>query len=56
MAAELEPESSRYIYVYAVALHSAGRADEALEVAEQGLARHRNDPGLQQLVAQLRGR
>jgi Flp pilus assembly protein TadD len=56
LAAELEPESSRFIYVYAVALHSAGRVDEALEVAESGLARHRNDPALQQLVAQLRGR
>ena len=30
-AAQLAPNSNRYIYVYAVALHSAGRLDEAIE-------------------------
>ena len=54
-AAELDPDSSRFVYVYAVALNSAGRPDEALEVAEGGLARHRSDPSLLQLVMQLRG-
>ncbi len=54
-AAELDPGSSRFVYVYAVALNSAGRPDEALEVAEGGLARHRSDPSLLQLVMQLRG-
>ncbi len=54
-AAELDPGSSRFVYVYAVALDSAGRRDEALEVAEGGLARHRSDPSLLQLVMQLRG-
>jgi Flp pilus assembly protein TadD len=29
-AVELDPETSRYTYVYAVALHSTGRADESI--------------------------
>ena len=39
-AAELEPERARYAYVYAVGLHSAGRAGEAMTVLKDTLARH----------------
>ena len=42
-AAELEPDRSRYAYVYAVALHSSGRADEATTILKENLARHPND-------------
>jgi len=42
-AAELEPERARYAYVYAVALHSAGRREEAMTVLKQILVRHPND-------------
>ncbi|MGY3618292.1 tetratricopeptide repeat protein [Bradyrhizobium sp. USDA 10063] len=43
MASELEPDRSRYAYVYAVALHSAGRIDESIDVLKKNLARHPND-------------
>ena len=39
-AAELGADQPRYIYVYAVALHSTGRGDEAMIVLKEGLARH----------------
>jgi predicted CXXCH cytochrome family protein len=39
-AAELGPDQARYVYVYAVALHSAGQSSEAMEVLMKGLARH----------------
>jgi Tfp pilus assembly protein PilF len=42
-AAELEPERARYAYVYAVGLHSAGRAGEAMTVLKDTLARHPGD-------------
>jgi Tfp pilus assembly protein PilF len=42
-AAELEPERARYAYVYAVGLHSAGRAGEAMTVLKEILARHPGD-------------
>jgi len=42
-AAELGPDQARYIYVYAVALHSAGRAGEAMMVLKDNLARHPGD-------------
>jgi Flp pilus assembly protein TadD len=42
-AAELDPDRARYAYVYAVALHSAGRRDEAMSVLKESLARHPND-------------
>jgi predicted CXXCH cytochrome family protein len=42
-AAELEPDRARYAYVYAVALHTAGRADEAVTVLKDSLARHPDD-------------
>jgi predicted CXXCH cytochrome family protein len=42
-ATELEPDRSRYAYVYAVALHSSGRNDEAMKVLKENLARHPSD-------------
>jgi tetratricopeptide (TPR) repeat protein len=42
-ATELEPDRSRYAYVYAVALHSSGRADEAIKILKENLARHPGD-------------
>jgi predicted CXXCH cytochrome family protein len=43
IASELEADRSRYAYVYAVALHSAGHLDESIEVLKKNLARHPND-------------
>jgi Flp pilus assembly protein TadD len=42
-AAEIEPDRSRYVYVYAVALHSSGRIDESMKVLKENLARHPDD-------------
>lgn len=42
-AAELEPGRARYAYVYAVALHSSGRSEDALSVLKEASARHPND-------------
>lgn len=42
-AARLAPDEPRFVYVYAVALHSAGRVREALTALEQALARHPGD-------------
>jgi predicted CXXCH cytochrome family protein len=42
-AAELEPDRSRYAYVYAVGLHSQGRIDESMKVLKENLARHPDD-------------
>ena len=42
-AAELAPDQARYAYVYAVALHSAGRSSEAMTVLKESLARHPDD-------------
>ena len=42
-AAELDPGQARYAYVYAVALHSAGRGNEAIAVLKENLVRHPND-------------
>jgi len=39
-AAELRPDVARYAYVYAVGLHSAGRAEEAMAVLEETHRRH----------------
>jgi tetratricopeptide (TPR) repeat protein len=43
VAADLEPDRARYAYVYAVALHSAGRVQESLKVAIENVARHPDD-------------
>ena len=42
-ASELEPDRSRYAYVYAVALHSSGNTDAAMTVLKENLARHPGD-------------
>ncbi len=42
-AAALEPDRSRYAYVYAVGLNSAGRGPEALAVLKDNLAKHPDD-------------
>ena len=39
-AVELDPETSRYSYVYAVALESLGRRDDAIGVLEETAQRH----------------
>jgi len=43
VAAELAPEQARYGYVYAVALHSAGRPDDAIAALKASLDRHPDD-------------
>jgi tetratricopeptide (TPR) repeat protein len=42
-AVRLDPEGPRYGYVYAVALHGTGRAQQAMEVLSRVLARHPYD-------------
>jgi predicted CXXCH cytochrome family protein len=42
-ATELDPSQARYVYVYAVALHSADRVGEALTELKENLTRHPND-------------
>jgi predicted CXXCH cytochrome family protein len=42
-ATELEPERSRYAYVYAVALHAAAQLDESFKVLKENLLRHPDD-------------
>jgi predicted CXXCH cytochrome family protein len=42
-AARLAPTSARYGYVYAVALHDAGRPAQALDVLDRVLAQHPHD-------------
>jgi predicted CXXCH cytochrome family protein len=45
-AAELEPDRARYAYVYAIALNSTGRAQDAIAVLKEGLARRPADRDL----------
>lgn len=42
-AATLDPQRARYAYVYAIALSSAGRREEALRVLEDDHTRHPAD-------------
>jgi predicted CXXCH cytochrome family protein len=42
-ASELDSERARYAYVYAVALQSGGRTQDAMTVLRDNLARHPND-------------
>jgi tetratricopeptide (TPR) repeat protein len=42
-AAKLDPSQARYGYVYAVALHSAGRGSEAVTVLKDNPTRHPDD-------------
>ncbi|MGR8933189.1 MAG: tetratricopeptide repeat protein [Gammaproteobacteria bacterium] len=54
-AAELAPENARYTYVYAVALHSAGKQRQALAVLQAADRRHPYDPDiLSALIAMQR--
>ena len=45
-AVRLAPNGVRYAYVYAVALHSANQSEQALEVADEALARWPKDQQL----------
>lgn len=49
-AAELDPADARYQYVYAVALHSAGRRDDAMNVLNDALKNHPNDRDILQAL------
>jgi len=42
-AAALAPDSARFAYVYAVALHSSGKTAAAIRSLEQALTRHPGD-------------
>ena len=54
-AVELEPENSRYAYVYAVALDAAGKLTEAIQVLEDAHALHKDNAEiLSALVAYAR--
>ena len=50
-AAALEPDNVRFAYVYAVALHSTGRAREAIARLEEALAAHPNDRDILEALA-----
>jgi predicted Zn-dependent protease len=52
-AVELAPEQPRYVYVYAVALHSAGEPARAREVLHQAARRHPDDPTIAAFLAEL---
>jgi predicted CXXCH cytochrome family protein len=54
-AAELAPLNARFSYVYAVALHSAGRAAEARAIVEAALTRMPGNQSLNELRLQLIG-
>jgi Flp pilus assembly protein TadD len=45
-AAELSSDLPRFAYVYAIALHSAGRGKEAAGILKNALAQHPNDSAL----------
>lgn len=50
-AAELAPETSRYTYVLAIALHDQGKSGEAREQLALGLSRHPDDADLLRALA-----
>lgn len=52
-AVELTPDDARFSYVYAVALHGAGRAREARIIVESALKRAPGDPALNELRSLL---
>src|SRR5262249_61836546 len=43
-AAELDPDRTRYAYVYAVGLHSSGHIEDAIAGRKQRRARHSRPP------------
>ncbi len=53
-AAELRPERPRYVYVYAVALHTAGSDALATQVLREARERHPGNREIAQLLGQLR--
>ena len=50
-ATALEPGNARFAYVYAVALHSTGKADAAIARLEKALAAHPNDRNILEALA-----
>ena len=42
LAVKLNPENARYTYIYAVALHSVGKPQQAIEILESAHKRHSN--------------
>ncbi len=50
-AARLAPDNPRYAFVYAVALHDAGRTKESMAVLQGALAQHRYDRDLLSALA-----
>ena len=47
----LEPGNARFAYVYAVALHSAGKSDAAIATLKKTLADHPNDRDILEALA-----
>ena len=54
-AAKLAPDDTRFAYVYAVALQSAGKSREALAVIESAISRAPGDRALAELRTQVTG-
>ena len=52
-AAEAPQTTGHYVYVYAIALHSVGKSDEALKALEQGLTRFPHDVEILQALVSL---
>ena len=53
-ATVLEPENARFAYVYAVALHSAGRVDAAIGTLEKALTVHPGDANVRAALASFK--
>jgi len=51
-ATELDPDQTTYLFVYAIALHSAGQIKEAIDTLKEGLKRHEGN--LQFIVALIK--
>ena len=47
----LDPSNARFGYVYAVGLHSTGKADEAIVKLEKALLAHPNDRNILEALA-----
>ena len=52
-ATALEPGNARFAYVYAVALHSTGKADVAIAKLEKELVAHPNDRNILRSLGEL---
>jgi Flp pilus assembly protein TadD len=52
-AAELQPDNSRFVYVYGVALNSLGQADAAIAVLRDANKRFPGDPDIDALLQSL---